>query len=320
PLARREQSKPLPLQILKKLGYSLSAYYSSYLSTYEGLCDLYFKGVVDHVDEERDPHADRADAALIDHYVADVAAQDPRQPRFDYVVIESSHYDYVYPPEFEKFTPTATLGVGIRDGIINRPGINDELKPRAHAIRNRYQNSILWADTLVQRVVDAWAGRRAEVILVITGDHGEAFWEHGTFGHGLSVSDEQVRVPLVMCLPGDPKTRYAYSSHEDIFATVFDSMGLEGPSRPFLAGKSLLRYDAARDLSVFGYGVTGEQQDDRLGLAGDGLKVVFINRPPFGTLSVSRDGDVELPTPLPPDIEAHVADLKLRAVEERIIR
>ena len=87
-----------------------------------------------------------------------------------------------------------------------------------------------------------------------------------------------------------------------------------------LAGKSLLRYDAARGTSPSS--VTGSRgaEDDRLGVAGDGLKVVFINRPPFETLSVSRDGDVPIQTPLPPDIEARVADLKLRSVEERIIR
>ncbi len=319
-LARREGAKPLPLQILKKLGYSLSAYYSSFLSTYDGLCDLYFKGVVDHVNEERDSLADRADAAMIDHYVADVARGDPLQPRFDYLVIESSHYDYAYPPQFERFTPTATLGMGIRDGIINREGINDELKPRAPLIRNRYQNSILWADTLVQRVVDAWAARRDDVILVVTGDHGEAFWEHGTFGHGLSLSDEQVRVPLVMCLPGAPQTRYTYSSHEDVFATVFDFMDLGGARGPIVAGKSLLRYDRARDLAVLGYGITGELVDGRLGVAGDGLKVVFVNGPPFNTISAYRDGDIPLAAPFEPDIEARVADLKLRSFEERIIR
>ena len=90
-------------------------------------------------------------------------------------------------------------------------------------------------------------------------------------------------------------TQYTYSSHEDVFATVFDFMGLEGPSAPILAGKSLLRYDPARDLSVLGYGLTGSQIDDRLGIAGDGLKVVFVNRPPFVTVTVYRDGDVARP-------------------------
>jgi sulfatase-like protein len=319
-LARRDGAKPLPLQILKKLGYSLSAYYSSYLSTYDGLCDLFFKGVVDSVDEERDPRPDVADAAIVEHYLAALAKRDPREPTFDYLVFESSHYDYAYPPEFEKFVPTATLGTGIRDGIVRRQGINDELKPLAPLIRNRYQNSILWTDSLIQRIVAAWASRRDDVVLVVTGDHGEAFWEHGTFGHGLSLSDDQVRVPLVMCLPGAPATRYAYSSHADIFATIFDFMGLEAGGVPFMAGKSLLRYDAARDLAVFGYGLTGSLSDERLAAAGDGLKVVFVNRTPLSTISVSLDGDIELPAQLPADVEARVADLKLRAVDARILR
>jgi Sulfatase len=319
-LARRDGAKPLPLQILKKLGYSLSAYYSSYASTYDGLCDLFFKGVVDHVDEERNELADRADAALIDHYVADVARRDSQQPTFDYVVIESSHYDYAYPPTFERFTPTATLGIG-RDGVgISQLNVSDEFKGRAPFIRNRYKNSILWTDSLVQRVVDAWATRRDDVILVVTGDHGEAFWEHGTYGHGLSLLDEQVRVPLVMCIPGASATQYTYSSHEDVFATLFDFMGLEGPSAPILAGKSLLRYDPARDLSILGYGLTGSQMDDRLGVAGDGLKVVFVNRTPFETVTVYRDGDIAVTAPFAPEIETRVADLKLYAVDERIIR
>ena len=320
PLARRDGAKPLPLQILKKLGYSLSAYYSSYLATYEGLCDLFFQGLVDHMHEERNPLADRADAALIDHYVAELASRDPRQPRFDYLVIESSHYDYSYPPEFEKFTPTATLGIGREVGMLSQSKITSELKARGPLIRNKYQNSILWADSLVEKVVEAWAKHRDDVILVITGDHGEAFWEHGTFGHTLSLLDEQVRVPMVMCIPDVSSTRYEYSSHEDVFATIFDFMGLQGPSEPLLAGKSLLRYDPARDLSVIGYGLTGTQLDDRLGVAGDGLKVVFVNRPPFDTIHAYRDGDVDLPTPLPPDLEARASDLKLRSFEERIIR
>jgi hypothetical protein len=319
-LARRENAKPLPLEILKKLGYSISAYYSSYLSTYDGLCDLFFRGLADHIDDERDGTPDVADAAIATRYAAEIAKRDPAIPTFDYIVLESSHYDYAYPPEFEKFTPTATLGFGVRDGIVRRDGIVDELKPRAPFIRNRYQNSILFVDTLIDKIARAWAARRGEVVLIVTGDHGEAFWEHGTFGHGMSLADEQVRVPLVMCLPDANSTRYVYSSHEDILPTVFDFMGLRVPGVPFLAGKSLLRYDAARDVSVFGYGLTGSEYDSRLAVAGDGLKVVYVNRPPFSTVQVYRDGDYEVPEPLSTELEARVADLKLRAVQERVTR
>jgi arylsulfatase A-like enzyme len=43
-------------------------------------------------------------------------------------------------------------------------------------------------------------------LFVVTADHGEAFGEHGQSGHGQSVYDEEVRVPLLMHWPrrGDP--------------------------------------------------------------------------------------------------------------------
>ena len=84
-------------------------------------------------------------------------------------------------------------------------------------------------------------------------------------------------------------TRYTYSSHEDVFATVFDFMGLEGPSGPILAGKSLLRYDAGPGpLRARVRAHRRRSVDDRLGVAGDGLKIVFVNRPPFETVSTFR--------------------------------
>jgi membrane-anchored protein YejM (alkaline phosphatase superfamily) len=320
-MARRDAARPLPLELLKKLGYSLSAYYSSFLSSYDGLCDLHFRGLVDHVHDQTSSHAEAADAALIDGYVAEIAARDPGAPTFDYVVLESSHYDYAYPPGFERFTPTASLGLGIRDGLV-RPGtgVGDELRPQAAAVRNRYQNSLVYVDTLVGKIAAAWAARSPDVLLVVTGDHGEAFWEHGTFGHGLSLADEQVRVPLVVCVPGATQTRYAYSSHEDVFATIFDAMGLDAGPEPLVAGKSLLRYDPARDVAVLGYGLTGDEADDRLAVVGDGLKVVFVNRPPFATVSVARDGDVEVTPPVPADVSARAETLKARSVEARMLR
>jgi len=38
-------------------------------------------------------------------------------------------------------------------------------------------------------------------IVVLTSDHGEQFWEHGTWGHGGDVYDEEIHVPLLVWLP-----------------------------------------------------------------------------------------------------------------------
>jgi arylsulfatase A-like enzyme len=42
----------------------------------------------------------------------------------------------------------------------------------------------------------------ADTLLVITADHGEAFGEHGRSGHGQSVYEEEIRVPLVVYARG----------------------------------------------------------------------------------------------------------------------
>ena len=40
-----------------------------------------------------------------------------------------------------------------------------------------------------------------DTLLVITGDHGEAFGEHGRIAHGFTVYDEETRVPLLIVNP-----------------------------------------------------------------------------------------------------------------------
>ena len=45
------------------------------------------------------------------------------------------------------------------------------------------------------------AGRLANTWVVITADHGEQFGEHGYFGHGSSLYNEQTHVPLVLIPP-----------------------------------------------------------------------------------------------------------------------
>ena len=74
-----------------------------------------------------------------------------------------------------------------------------------------------------------------EMLVVITSDHGEAFGEHDTMAHGVSLYDEQVRVPLVI-KPGrgaglpQPGTRLSGPMQStDLFATVLEHAGLVPP-------------------------------------------------------------------------------------------
>lgn len=68
---------------------------------------------------------------------------------------------------------------------------------------NRYLNAVHSADAFVGTVVHSMSEMNIaqKTILVITGDHGEAFGEHGQLVHGFTVYDEEVHIPLLFIQP-----------------------------------------------------------------------------------------------------------------------
>jgi arylsulfatase A-like enzyme len=63
--------------------------------------------------------------------------------------------------------------------------------------------------------------------VVLTGDHGEAFGEHGEYFHGRDLWDEIVRVPLLVHVPGAGPHRLSRRvSHADLAPTVLDLAGI----------------------------------------------------------------------------------------------
>ena len=65
---------------------------------------------------------------------------------------------------------------------------------------NRYLNGVYEADDFIKRLVAMLQkmGLADRTLLIVTGDHGEAFGEHGELIHGGSVYNEMVHVPLMI--------------------------------------------------------------------------------------------------------------------------
>jgi arylsulfatase A-like enzyme len=68
--------------------------------------------------------------------------------------------------------------------------------------RDRYDSEIAYTDAAIGRLLSYLAKNRPGAIVILTADHGEEFDEHGGRYHGTSVHDEQVRVPLIIAVPG----------------------------------------------------------------------------------------------------------------------
>jgi arylsulfatase A-like enzyme len=71
-------------------------------------------------------------------------------------------------------------------------------------------------------------GLLENTIVILLSDHGEAFDEHGSLGHGPAMYDEVLRVPLIVRGPGIAQSRRVEApvSFVDLMATLLDWVGL----------------------------------------------------------------------------------------------
>lgn len=68
---------------------------------------------------------------------------------------------------------------------------------------NAYDDEILFGDKMIGNLIQILKKNNmyANSIIIITSDHGEEFFEHGRRGHGVSLYQEQLKVPLIIHLP-----------------------------------------------------------------------------------------------------------------------
>jgi arylsulfatase A-like enzyme len=69
---------------------------------------------------------------------------------------------------------------------------------------DRYDSEIAYVDKAVGRLIDYLRRTRPGAIIVIAADHGEEFDEHGGRYHGSALYDEQLRIPMIVAVPGVP--------------------------------------------------------------------------------------------------------------------
>jgi arylsulfatase A-like enzyme len=135
------------------------------------------------------------------------------------------------------FSKTSALLEKIKVGSIN---LNRRDKRHLEAL---YDAEISYHDVHFAAVMKGLEkrGLADETMVVITSDHGEEFWDHGSVGHGHSVYDELLHIPMIVRLPGvtEGKPRVpAAVGLVDVMPTILDALGQEIPEE--LSGRSFL--------------------------------------------------------------------------------
>ncbi|HET9887875.1 MAG TPA: sulfatase [bacterium] len=123
-------------------------------------------------------------------------------------------------------------------------------------IERLYWGEVTVTDHAIGRVLrqlERW-GIFEHTVVVVTGDHGEEFWEHGDYGHGHAMYDEIVRVPLLWSAPqierGAIDARMARLI--DVAPTLLALLGVT-PSNHF-AGNALLANSESGEREAYGEG------------------------------------------------------------------
>ena len=110
--------------------------------------------------------------------------------------------------------------------------------------RDRYLNALNYADSALRDLFKGLEaqGRLSDSLIVIAGDHGEAFGQHeGNYGHSFFIHEENMRVPLLIAAPGmvDDQVRVQKPvSLIDVGPTILDLVGRSIPQE--FQGTSML--------------------------------------------------------------------------------
>jgi arylsulfatase A-like enzyme len=149
--------------------------------------------------------------------------------QFLFIHLFDPHWPYMPPKEFlEKFGPRPTDISDLLDKVIL--GHPPEEALEIEQLVNLYDAEISYMDAEVGRLLDELKSKGIydDSLIILTGDHGEAFFEHDHWAHNVTLHQEVVHVPLIAKWPGNsPRGRVkAPASLVDIFPTLLEGAGL----------------------------------------------------------------------------------------------
>jgi choline-sulfatase len=113
--------------------------------------------------------------------------------------------------------------------------------------KNPYYGEVATADNAVGKFLRPLLAKHPNTFLVLTGDHGEGFGEHGEYTHSVFAYEETLHIPLIVVEKGRirPHVEKRYVRHIDIVPTILARVGIEKPKE--LTGESLLALDKPRN-------------------------------------------------------------------------
>jgi arylsulfatase A-like enzyme len=238
----------------------------------------------------------------IDEMLADVETwlaeeRDPARPFCLYVHVMDAHYPFEPPPgyrgTFDRSPSDLQLsGPVVHDYMTGQRSEANLTPARLASLVDRYDEELLAIDQQLGPFLERLRRAHPNTVIVLAGDHGEEFHEHGNLGHGHALWQELVHVPLVILTRTlDPARVATQVRLMDVAPTLLELVGLPD-ALPGAQGESLLPV------------IAGLEREDRLApmeVGGDQKPCWQWRGASDGTTKVLRR-EADLPTrhPVPP--------------------
>ena len=157
--------------------------------------------------------------------------RDAKKPFMLFLHYFDPHVDYQPPAEYAAMFTDPSYA-GSRDGteILSLKNKLLTQEDKKHIV-DLYDGEIRYTDDQIARLFEELRSLDlySNTLIVVTSDHGEEFWDHGSLGHGHTLYEEQVKVPLVIKLPGGESAGTVCTnliSHVDLMPTILARVDL----------------------------------------------------------------------------------------------
>ncbi|CCQ32959.1 arylsulfatase protein [Halorhabdus tiamatea SARL4B] len=226
-----------------------SSIYSRYLATHPTveawlqLAASPFRRVGSWLRRETDdrPFLDTSRMFDVEH-AAKSFIEDTEEPFFLWIHYMDAHTPYVPAPRYIREVSSDLFGTHRMFQAHVRTGLGWEVGDRTlNDLRTLYQAAVRQIDASVGRLLETLSatGLDDETAVVVAGDHGEEFQEHGHLAHYPKLYDELIHVPLLVDAPDAPAHRIDRQVGLDaIPPTVTDLLSVD--AHPAWEGQSLV--------------------------------------------------------------------------------
>lgn len=156
------------------------------------------------------------------------------RPFFAYLHYREPHGPYNPPEEWvQEFVDPSyqgTIGTTFESRLRINGNAPDLSQEDRHQIENLYDANLAYGDFQVGEVLAKLKhlGIYEHTIVIVTADHGEAFWEHNFQGHNAQLYQESLRIPLIIKLAQGSRAagnRTNIVRTIDLYPTLVDLLG-----------------------------------------------------------------------------------------------